>query len=180
MSNCEYHSDVDEEAVAPSAGREARRRRLPRLLGRGSSLAEIAEELGVSPKVIRNDLRVLRERSAEFFSEFSREVYLCDTLALLQDIEQKAIRLFNELPLTHPGRIQALREMRSARKDGVALVQDLGLLATRPEPAKTVHIDLSKTGLSRADIDRLAQAIILAEHPELRDMVAPPVPDPQE
>jgi len=166
---------------------EERREDVFRRRIRGETRKEIATELGVSLGTVKNDLTIMRQRNAEYVTEYQQNEFVGQSMAVFEEIAQKAWDEYDKATNT-TGKLKSLDLVRNLTKDQIRLLQEVGLLKVRDsgkddasEAMKTFLDNLNKRARQRL-ISGAVQAALPTnlEEPTLDDIVTNPLDDSYE
>tara|TARA_R100001594_G_scaffold28869_1_gene54199 strand:- start:3637 stop:4200 length:564 start_codon:yes stop_codon:yes gene_type:complete len=156
--------------------RDERREQILRLKMSGKSNRVIARTLNVSVGTVKNDLQVIRQNNGKRFTSEDVSEYLGISLKVFEEVEIHAWQEYHECAPGTAGRIKALDLIRNARKDGISLRQEVGMIQRAPEK-REVEVT-STTTITQLDPQvrrALADALI-----DAHCTTALPAPEPNE
>jgi hypothetical protein len=156
--------------------RDERRDRILRLKMSGKSNRVIAQTMKVSVGTVKNDLQVIRQEQGRRFTDEDVAEYLGISLKVFEEVEIHAWREYTECAPGTAGRIKALDLVRNARKDGISLRQEVGMIQRAPEK-REVEVTSTTTITQLAPQVRRALANALIE---AHCTTALPPPEPSE
>jgi DNA-binding CsgD family transcriptional regulator len=110
---------------------EERREQVFRLRIRGIARKDIAEQLNVSLGTVKNDLAIMRQKNAEYVTEYQQNEFVGMSIAMFEEVATNAWEEYDNNKANGTLRLKALDLVRNITKDQIKLLQEVGLLKAK-------------------------------------------------
>lgn len=150
----------EDQELAEIARSESRKLKVLRLKMRGCTLQEIAGELGISVSTVSRELEAIRELNKNRIEAFDMQAEVADTMASYDDLIEQAWVEYNVPTSTPSHRLKCLDYIRQAKNDKMRIMQEIGLVETKPEQVDhSIKVDVINEWSESAQ-KQIAEAIL--------------------